>query len=148
MSGVEQGELLGLAGGLEGLRAVIETFYDRVFDDVMIGFLFWKTDKARLIEKEVEFAARMLGARDVVYTGKPIREAHAPHRIMGGHFDRRLQILKDSMAHHGLPEAVRVRWVQHTAALRPLVTADKDSNCSPEAAERRLEQLRAEGLID
>ena len=143
-----QDDLFALAGGLEGLRAVLTTFYDEVFDDVMIGFLFWNTDKARLIDKEVEFAAKMLGAASVQYTGKPLRKAHAAHRILGGHFDRRTQILREAMAAHDLPEAVREHWIEHTMALRVLITADSDSLCSHEAAEARLARLRAEGVAD
>lgn len=118
------------AGGEAGLRAVVADFYDRVFDDVMIGFFFRGKDKARLIEKEVELALRMLGA-EVEYTGKPVREAHAPHRILGGQFDRRLQILRETMEAHGLPAAVRDAWVRHTLSLREQVTRDASGECRP-----------------
>ncbi len=121
--------LFELAGGEEGLRAVIRTFYDAVFSDVMIGFFFWKSDKERLIEKEVELAARMLGATHITYTGKSLRESHAKHRIMGGQFERRLQLLRDAMAAHDLPIPVREAWVEHTRKLRNQVTRFSGSGC-------------------
>lgn len=105
-------------GGLPGLRVVITTFYDIVFDDVMIGYLFWNADKARLIDKEVELAARMLGASHVPYTGQTMRGAHSPHRILSGQFDRRLQILREAMAAHDTPQSVQDAWVEHSEALR------------------------------
>jgi hypothetical protein len=40
--------------GADKLRAVIEDFYARIFDDVMIGFLFAGKDRRRLIDKEYE----------------------------------------------------------------------------------------------
>jgi hemoglobin len=123
--------------GAERLRAVIADFYDRVFDDVMIGFHFWGKDKARLVDKEWEFAARLLGG-DVPYTGRPIREAHAKLPILGGQFDRRLQILRETLADHGVAEEVRRAWIDHTLKLRPLVTADPTSDCDPELAARRI----------
>src|SRR5690349_2885138 len=83
-------------GGEPVLRRVIDVFVDRVFDDAMIGFFFRNASRARIKEKEYEFAARHLGA-DVAYTGKPLPEAHAPHRIMGGQFQRRLVILKETL---------------------------------------------------
>ena len=141
-------ELFDAVGGLQGLRSVITTFYDSVFDDVMIGYLFWKADKTRLIEMEVQFAARMLGARDIQYEGRPLRKAHASHQILGGHFDRRLQLLREAMQTHAVPQAVRTVWIEHSEALRSVITDDQDSNCSHEAAQARLARLRSEGLLD
>lgn len=114
--------------GAEALRAVLVDFYDRVFADVMIGFLFVGKDKQRLIDKEYELAARMLGA-DVEYTGRPIREAHAASPILGGHFERRRQILEDVLADHGVDPEVRAAWVKHTLALRSQVTKDRGTEC-------------------
>lgn len=128
--------LFDLIGG-DALRAVITDFYERVFDDTMIGFLFAGKDKQRLIDKEWEFTAAFLGA-DVTYTGKPIRAAHARSPILGGHFERRLQILKDALAAHNIDEAVCERWLSHTLALRSQVTGDKGSECDHEVSAARL----------
>ena len=125
-----QPDLVALAGGSERLRAVLVDFYERVFDDAMIGFFFKGKDKQRLIQKELELALQFLGA-DVEYTGRPIREAHAAHRIMGGQYGRRLQILKESMADHDLPGVVQDAWVQHTEALRSHVTRNAAGECRP-----------------
>ncbi len=114
--------------GGDALRAVIEDFYERVFADIMIGFLFIGKDKQRLIDKEWEFTAQLLDG-EVKYTGKPMREAHAKSPILGGHFERRLQILKNVMADHDVPAPVRERWIEHTLSLRAQVTADKGSEC-------------------
>lgn len=114
--------------GGDKLLLVVQDFYDRVFDDVMIGFLFIGKDKQRLIQKEWELAAKMLGA-DVAYTGRPIREAHAKSPILGGHFERRLQILKDTCADHDVDPDVVDTWVSHTNALRSHVTRDIGSEC-------------------
>ena len=53
--------LFDLAGGEPGLRRVVERFVDRVFDDVMIGYLFRAADRARVKQKEFEHAAEQLG---------------------------------------------------------------------------------------
>lgn len=123
--------------GEEKLREVLADFYDRVFDDVMIGFLFAGKDKQRLIDKEWELTARMLGG-DVAYTGRPMREAHARVPILGGHFDRRLKILEETLDDHGVDAEVRAAWLAHTVKLRPQVTADAGSECDHDAAARRL----------
>jgi len=115
--------------GGDALREVIRDFYDRVFGDVMIGFLFQGKDKQRLIQLEWELAARMLGAKDVSYTGRPMRVAHAQSPIFGGHFERRLQILRETMRDHGVDAEVQRVWIEHAQALREQITKDKGSEC-------------------
>ena len=56
-------------GGAPRLRDILSDFYNRVFDDVMIGYMFIGQDKARLIQREVEFTARFLGA-EMEYHGR------------------------------------------------------------------------------
>ncbi len=122
--------------GPERLRAVIVEFYDRVFADVMIGFHFAGKDKQRLIDKEYELAARMLGA-SIPYTGMTMREAHAKHAILGGQFDRRRKILEDVLLAHGVDPEVRATWIDHTNAMRAQITADRGSECDHDAAALR-----------
>lgn len=121
--------------GAEPLRDVITDFYRRVFADVMIGFLFIGKDRHKLIQLEWEFTANLLGG-DVAYTGRPIRTAHARSPILGGHFERRLQILKDTLETHGVDPEVREHWLEHTLALRAQVTADAGSECDHDRAAR------------
>lgn len=115
--------------GPDKLRATITDFYARVFDDVMIGFLFIGKDRERLIEKELELTARFLGAV-TRYTGRPMREAHARSPIMGGHFDRRLKILDETLADHQVDPEVREAWLRHNLALRSQVTGDRSGECT------------------
>ncbi len=133
--------------GGDRLRAVMTDFYDRIFADVMIGYLFVGQDQARLVQREWELTARILGAADVRYTGRSMREAHARHPILGGHFDRRLQLLKHAMAAHDVPAAVVEAIVGHTQALRAQVTADRGSECDHEAAAARTVTPADEGPI-
>lgn len=114
--------------GEAGLRAVITDFYSRVFGDVMIGFLFEGKNRQHLIDREYEFTANLLGA-DVKYTGRPMRTAHAQSPIFGGHFERRLQILRETMRDNGVDPDVQRVWIDHTLALRDQITSDKGSEC-------------------
>lgn len=116
--------------GGDVLRAVITDFYDRIFRDVMIGFMFQGKDKQHLIDREWEFAANFLGAPGVLYTGRPMRTAHAQHTIFGGHFERRLQILREAMRAHDVDPEVQAAWVEHTQALRSQITRDRGSECA------------------
>lgn len=120
--------------GAEPLRAVIRDFYDRVFADVMIGFMFRGKDRVHLVDREYELAAAVLGAPGVTYTGRPMRVAHASHTIFGGHFERRLQIMRETMADHAVDPEVQRAWIEHQQALRGQITRDKGSECKDTSA--------------
>lgn len=128
-------------GGEPGLRAVIDRFIDRVFDDLMIGFFFARASRARVKEKEYELAARHLGA-DIAYTGRPLDEVHRRHPIMGGQFMRRLKILEEVLVEAGAPEPVRRHWLAHDEAQRHLVTQDAGGRCDPNSAAARAKRAR------
>lgn len=114
--------------GADRLRAVIEDFYSRIFGDVMIGFLFEGKDRGRLVEMEYQFTAQLLGA-DLKYTGRSMREAHAHSPIFGGHFERRLQLLRETLRDHAVDPEVQQAWIDHTLSLRAQITPDKGSEC-------------------
>lgn len=127
-------------GGEPALRRIIDRFVDRVFDDVMIGFFFRNARRERVKQKEYEHAAQHLGA-PVVYTGRPLAEAHRAHPIMGGQFARRLMILRETLDEASVPEHVKHHWLEHTESLRPLITGDSSSECDPERARARVEAV-------
>lgn len=115
-------------GGEAGLRAVIDDFVDRVFDDVMIGFFFRNVERRRIKELEFQHAAEFLGGPR--YRGRPLDAAHQKHRIMGGQFARRKELLRQTLVAHGLPEDVIAAWLEHTESLRPLITGDAGGQCN------------------
>lgn len=115
-------------GGEPKLRAIVNDFVDRCFDDIMIGFLFARAKRDRIKRFEYEHAARNLGA-PIEYCGRPLDEVHRPHRIFGGQFDRRRQILIETLRDHGAPDEVVDAWISHQDSLRALITNDPDSNC-------------------
>jgi hemoglobin len=125
-------------GGERELRVIIDTFIDKVFADRMIGFFFRNADRQRIKNMEYQLAAQFLGA-PVEYQGRPLDQVHLKHPIMGGHFVRRRQILKETLDLYRVPEAVKEAWLAHTDALRPLITPEKGSDCDPIAARQRVE---------
>jgi hemoglobin len=120
-------------GGEPVLRPIVDRFVDKIFDDAMIGFFFRNASRERVKQKEYEFAARHLGA-DVPYTGRTLPDAHGAHPIMGGQFNRRLQILKETLKEMNVPEHVAEHWVRHTEQLRSQVTRDAGNACDPTRA--------------
>ncbi len=115
-------------GGEPKLRAIVDDFVDRCFDDTMIGFLFARAERERIKRFEYQHAAKNLGAA-LEYEGRALDEAHRPHKIFGGQFDRRRQILIETLRDHCAPQEVLEAWVSHQDSLRSLITRDPDSNC-------------------
>jgi truncated hemoglobin YjbI len=130
-------------GGESRLRAIIDTFIDSVFEDRMIGFFFRNANRARIKEMEYQLIANFLGA-DVEYKGEPLQNAHAKHPIMGGHFARRQQILKETLQKYQVPEKIMEIWLDHTESLRPLITGQSGSDCDPIEARQRVASGDAE----
>ena len=115
-------------GGEAKLREIIDTFINRVFEDRMIGFFFRDVDQKRIREFEYQHAAEHLGG-PLRYRGRPLDEAHAKHPIRGGHFDRRKQILRETLDDHVVPADIRDAWLAHVESLRRLVTGDPAGRC-------------------
>jgi hemoglobin len=119
--------------GEGALRAVLADFYRRVFADVMIGFMFAGKDRAHLVDREYELVAALLGAPGIKYTGMPMRAAHAKHTIFGGHFERRMQILRETLRDHAVDADVQRVWLDHAESLRGQITGDRGSECGTTA---------------
>ena len=125
----ERQTLLDDLGGEAVLRRVIDRFLDQVFADPLIGFFFANADHERVREKEFEFAAMHLGGRRS-YSGRPLAVAHSTYPITGGHFMRRLQILKETLAEFSVSASVYTHWVAHTERMRDQVTDQQGSECA------------------
>lgn len=108
-------------GGEERLRTLVADFYDRVFDDALIGFMFEGHDREQLVEMQVEYARARLGVADVEYTGTPIRRAHDSLPIRAGQFDRRHDLLREVLDEYDVPGHVREAWLELEQRLRDLV---------------------------
>ncbi|MCB9540631.1 MAG: group 1 truncated hemoglobin [Myxococcales bacterium] len=119
-------------GGDDALRAILADFYDRVFADPMIGFMFQGLDKARLVELERQFTARVMGA-DVAYEGRGMRAAHARHPVTRGHFRRRLVLLRQTLEDHDVAPEIIEAWLAHAKRLEAAVLgpARADPGCDP-----------------
>jgi hypothetical protein len=86
---------------------------------------------------EYQLAAEFLGA-GLKYEGRPLAPVHAKHPIMGGHFARRRQILKETLEWYNVSEEIMTALLKHTDDLRPLITPEDGSNCDPIAARSRV----------
>ncbi len=133
-------DMLQRLGGRPGLETILLDFYRRVFADPMIGYLFKGRDLDRLVALEVQFTTRAFGEPGD-YEGRGMRAAHAGLRITGGQFDRRLQLLAETLADHGVDAEVKAAWMSHGRALRRAVVvgvcAEPHAPPSPTSAGNR-----------
>jgi truncated hemoglobin YjbI len=120
-------------GGEPRVRVVLQTLYDRLFVDPIVGFLFEGKDKAHIVEQQLAFTCRFLGGPQV-YEGLPLPTAHANLPLLPGHFDRRHRLLTQVLEECAVPPDVRRVWLQIDDALRPSVLA------SAEAARQRTHE--------
>lgn len=107
-------------GGEPAVRAILQTLYDALFEDPIVGFLFAGKDKAHLVTQQVTFTCQFLGGPER-YTGKPLPEAHAALPLLPGHFDRRHHLLRQALEQHGAPDEVKRVWLTIDENLRPSV---------------------------
>lgn len=111
------------AGGEEGLARILRDFYRRMQSDVMLGFFFDGKDIDAIADKQRSFLMRAMGAAPS-YSGLPPAQAHqklAP--ILSGHFDRRLRILEETLAAHGLSDEDIRTWVAFESAFRDAIVS-------------------------
>ena len=78
---------------VDRLERASQVFYDQVFADPMIGFMFLGLDQSRLAAREFELMARVCGI-EIEYQGRGLAAAHRRHNIRRGQFDRRLVLLE------------------------------------------------------
>jgi len=116
-------------GGEAGLHVIVDDFVHRVMKDMMIGFFFRNVDAARLTLLEHQFASGHLGG-PTHYDGRPLRNAHAKHPIMGGQFNRRIKLLENTLRDHQVDEDIIRAWLAHNEELRGHITRDGTFECN------------------
>jgi hemoglobin len=113
--------------GATRLQAILNDFYLRCFEDVMIGHFFFEKDHDELLKHQLAFTAAMLGGPNQ-YEGRPVALIHKPLSIRLAQFMRRRVILREAMAEHGLEPDIIEAWLKIEDRLRSLVLID-DSAC-------------------
>ncbi len=102
------------------IESIVTEFYDLVFADVMIGFLFANANKSHLIKHQTDFTLRLLGV-DAKYSGRPLKEVHFPLNLKKGQFNRRQVILREVLSASALPKAIQEEWLKKEDLLRPMI---------------------------
>ena len=99
-------------GGKEALERLIAVFYDRLFEDPIVGFIFSPHKKDELVQSQIQWLTAHLGDRSGTYEGKNLRVAHQDLPITSGHFNRRHLILRELLEEHELADSVQEAWLK------------------------------------
>ena len=111
-----------LIGGEARVRAVLQSLYDKLFADPIVGFLFQPFDKQHIVLTQLPFTCKFLGGPQE-YAGRPLPEVHSKLPLLPGHFDRRHKLLEQTLEEQGVPEEVRRVWLRIDQSLRPSILA-------------------------
>ena len=114
--------------GKEQISKVIHTFYERAFIDPLIGHFFFKHSHDDLVEKQITFSSKLLGAESIEYTGKPLTVAHNRMPLTNVHFNRRQTLMKEVLEEAEIDEKAVEGWLAAEERLRNLIV-NSLTNC-------------------
>lgn len=90
-------------GEREGIRAVVDDFYDRLVADDELGPFFENSNMEMLRRTQTEFLCEAAGGPET-YDAAPVREAHLDVPFEPGHIERAVELLYESLEEFEVPE--------------------------------------------
>lgn len=110
-------------GGEARLEEILNTFYARLSEDVLVGFFFAGHDVKKIAGHQRDLLLKAAGMTPS-YSGKLPASAHLSlPPILSGHFDRRLRILEEVLATFGLTAVQIATWVGFEEQFRSVVVS-------------------------
>ncbi|RXK46614.1 group I truncated hemoglobin [Halorientalis pallida] len=89
-------------GGRDGIRAVVDDFYDRLVADEQLGLFFEGADMERLRRTQTDFLCEAAGGPET-YDAQPVREAHRHVPFEPGDIQRAVELLAESLDAFDVP---------------------------------------------
>ncbi|WP_062199444.1 group I truncated hemoglobin [Massilibacterium senegalense] len=96
-------ELYERLGGKEGIKKVVDLFYDRVLADERVNDYFKNTDMEKQRRHQTLFITFAVGGPNQ-YTGASMQKAHEGMGLQDIHFDAIVEHLAFSLQHFGVPK--------------------------------------------
>ena len=114
-------------GGHEGIRAVVDDFYDRLVADEEIGPFFEGSDTELLRRTQTDFLCEAAGGPET-YDAAPIREAHLHVPFTPEHIQRAVELLEESLDAFDVPEEDAEKVVGAVAAYESELLASSEDD--------------------
>lgn len=112
-------------GGRQGIRAVVDDFYDRLLDDDELGPFFETADMQKLRTTQTDFLCAAAGGPET-YDAKPVREAHLHVPFTSEHIQRAIELLYESL------DAFDVAEEDADVVVQAVATYEEELLASPE----------------
>ena len=112
-------------GGYEGIRTVVDDFYDRLSADEKLGPFFENADVESLRETHTDFLCEAAGGPET-YDAAPIREAHLHVPFTPEHIQRAIDLLYESLEDASVPDDDAEAVVRAVAAYEEELLASPD----------------------
>lgn len=120
-----QETLYNRLGQREGIRTVVDEFYDRLLADEKLGPLFEDADVDRLRETQTDFLCEKAGGPET-YDAAPVREAHLDVPFTPELIQRSIDLLYESLGEFDVPDEEADAVVQTIAAYESDLLASPD----------------------
>ncbi len=115
-------------GGHDGIRAVVDDFYDRLLEDDELGSFFADADMEKLRQTQTDFLCEAAGGPET-YDAEPVREAHLHIPFTHDHIQRAIELLNESLSKFNVPEEDAAAVVQVIAEYeQDLLARPEDHN--------------------
>jgi hemoglobin len=112
-------------GEREGIRAVVDDFYDRLVADEELGPFFADADVERLRKTQTDFLCEAAGGPET-YDAAPVEEAHIDVPFTPDHIQSAVEHLQDSLDEFDVPEDDAQTVVDAVAAFEDELLAQPD----------------------
>jgi truncated hemoglobin YjbI len=111
-------------GGDAAIRAVLVTFYGKVYADPLLRPFFERVTIDRIIGKQFAFLKENIQG-DPVYLGEQPRNSHHWMVINDATFDHRQTLMLQAMHEHGIGDGLIARWLRYEEQFRPEIVKYK-----------------------
>lgn len=110
-------------GGFSVVSRIVMDLYDRLLDDDDVGPFFDEVEMSRIIDHQTKFVSSLMGG-PASYTDDQIEKMHARLPINNMHFDKLQELLRQTLADHGVAEPDIETILDAFEVRRPLVVVD------------------------
>lgn len=112
-------------GEREGIRAVVDDFYDRLIEDEFLGPFFDGANMDKLRRTQTDFLCEAAGGPET-YDAEPVREAHLHISFEPVHIERAVTHLYETLDAYDVPDKDAEKVVQAVAAYEEDLLARPD----------------------
>jgi hemoglobin len=121
-------KLYNRLGKKEGIRAVVDDFYDRLLEDDELEPFFEGADMEKLRRTQTDFLCEAAGGPET-YSAEPVREAHLHVPFTPAHIQRAVELLYESL------DAFDVADEDAEAVVQAVAVYEQDLLARPESEE-------------